>query len=167
MSLSGRIGRGFGILLAIFFVAGCASAPRVSAPLDENKSQWSGRLAIKVLSTPVQAFSADFELQGSPQEGLLTFTTPLGSTLARLRWDAAQAVLQTTGEPQQFDSLSALTRHATGTDIPVAGLFDWLRGRTVDTPGWDADLTDLAAGRIKARKLGPDVAAELKIILDR
>lgn len=167
MSLSGRIGRVFGILLAIIFIAGCAIVPRVSVPFDENKSQWSGRLAIKVLSTPVQAFSADFELQGSAQEGILTFTTPLGSTLARLHWNATQAALQTTGEPQQFASLNALTRHATGTDIPVASLFDWLRGRTVDTPGWDADLTDLATGRITARKLGPDVAAELKIILDR
>jgi outer membrane lipoprotein LolB len=164
---SGRIRRGLGILFAIIFIAGCAIKPRASGPFDENISRWSGRLALKVLSTPVQAFSADFELQGSAQEGLLTFTTPLGSTLARLRWDAAQAVLQTTGEPQQFDSLNALTRHATGTDIPVASLFDWLRGRTVDTPGWDADLTDLAAGRITARRSGPDVAVELKIILDR
>jgi outer membrane lipoprotein LolB len=119
------------------------------------------------LGTPPQALSADFELEGNAQDGSLVFTTPLGSTVARLRWSTTDATLQTTGDPTHFATLSALTQHTTGIEIPIASLFEWLRGRDIDTPGWEADLHDAALGRISARKLGPDAAAELKIILDR
>lgn len=128
---------------------------------------WQGRLALKVQSTPEQAFSADFDLQGTPQEGTLTFSTPLGTVLARLQWDALAATLQARGETRHFDSLEALTRHTTGTALPVASLFGWLQGHDVPAPGWEVDLQDLPAGRLTARKLGPDAPAELKILLDR
>jgi outer membrane lipoprotein LolB len=124
-------------------------------------------LALKVHTEPVQAFSADFDLLGNAQVGSLTFTSPLGSTLARVQWDASTATLRTSGEPQHFNSLDALTRHMVGTSLPVASLFSWLQGVEVDTPGWDADLHDLPAGRLNARRLAPQTPAELKIILDR
>lgn len=124
-------------------------------------------MALKVQSTPVQAFSADFDLQGNAQTGSLTFISPLGNTLARLRWDADAAQLQTQGEPQRFESLAALTRHTTGTDLPIASLFAWLQGQDLPTPGWEADLSALPSGRLNARRLEPEVPAELKIILER
>ncbi len=124
-------------------------------------------MALKVQSTPVQAFSADFDLQGDAQTGSLTFISPLGNTLARLEWNADAAQLQTQGAPQRFESLAALTRHTTGTELPIASLFAWLQGQDLPTPGWEADISALPSGRLSARRLEPEVPAELKIILDR
>jgi len=154
-------------LLAIVLIAGCASNTRARDPNDSLSSRWQGRLSLKVDSTPVQAFSADFDLQGDAHAGSLSFFSPLGSTLARLQWDADGALLQTAGEAQHFDSLNNLTRHATGATLPVASLFEWLRGNAPFTPGWEVDLHELPIGRLMARRVAPDTPALLKIILDR
>jgi outer membrane lipoprotein LolB len=154
-------------LLAIILIAGCAVNTRVEGPFDSNNSHWQGRLMLKVHSEPVQALSADFDLQGDAQVGRLSLFTPLGTTAARLEWDAHGAQLQTTGELQQFESIDALTRHSTGTVLPIASLFEWLKGVESVTPGWKVDLHELADGRFSAQRLPPDVPAELKIILDR
>ena len=124
-------------------------------------------MALKVQTTPAQAFSADFELQGSPLAGSLTFLSPLGTTAALIQWDAQSARLQTTGEPQRFETLSALMQHTTGTDLPVTSLFAWLQGINTTTPGWEVDLGGLTDGRLSAKRLGPDAPAELKIIFER
>lgn len=116
---------------------------------------------------PAQSFSADFDLQGDVKAGLLTFFTPLGTTVARLQWSRDGAYLQASGETLHFESLDALTLHATGTVLPVAGLFAWLKGEQPDTPGWLADLQDLPNGRLTARRAFPEPTAQLKIILER
>lgn len=154
-------------IITIISIAACASNTRVKGQFDAGNPHWQGRLSLKVLSTPVQAFSADFDLQGTPQAGELTFTSPLGSTLARLQWDKSGAVLQTTGAPERFESLAALTRQATGTELPIASLFSWLQGKHLATPGWEADLQALPMGRLSAKRLGPEAPAELKIVLDQ
>ncbi len=156
-----------GIAFATLFIAGCASNTRAIGPLDAQTAVWQGRLSVKVFSDPPESSSASFELTGNPQTGSLTLFTPLGSTVAELRWTPAQATLRTRGEPQHFGSLQALVQHATGTDIPIAALFAWLQGDQATAPGWEADLQNRADGRISARKLAPAPAAELKVILDR
>jgi len=155
------------LALAIVFIAGCASPTRARDPNTEHSAHWQGRLSLKVDSTPVQAFSADFDLQGDAVVGSLSFFSPLGSTLARLQWGANGAQLQTTGEPQHFESLDALTRHTTGAVLPVASLFEWLKGSSPPTPGWDVDLSALPDGRLTAQRVEPETPAQLKIILDR
>lgn len=130
-------------------------------------AHWQGRLVLKVQSEPMQAFSADFDLQGDARDGRLSFFTPLGTTAARLDWNEQGAQLQTTGEPQQFESIEALTRHISGAVLPIASLFQWLSGMDPLTPGWQVDLQDLPHGRINARRMPPEIPAELKIILDR
>lgn len=132
-----------------------------------DDSHWQGRLALKVHSTPVQAFSANFDLQGNAQAGELSFFTPLGSTAARLQWGAVGAQLQTTGEPQHFDSLDALTLHTTGATLPISSLFAWLQGQDPITPGWQVDLRELSTGRLRAQRLPPETPADLTVILDR
>lgn len=167
MTTGVRFGLHFVLVFAILLIAGCASNTRAIATNDADTPHWQGRLALKIQSTPAQAFSADFDLQGSAQTGGLVFFTPLGSTIARLQWNAGAAVLQTNGEPQHFESLAALTRYTTGADLPIASLFSWLQGNDMPTPGWEVDLSSLPSGRLSARRLGPDAPAELKIILDR
>jgi outer membrane lipoprotein LolB len=155
------------LAFALFFIAGCATPTRAPGSFDINTSQWQGRLALKVASTPPQAFSSNFDLQGSALTGSLTLSTALGSTLARMQWGPGFAMLQTTGEPTQFESLPALVRHVTGTDLPIDQLFTWLQGENTNTPGWDVDFANLAQGRLTARHAGPQGDTELKIILDR
>lgn len=122
---------------------------------------------MRMHSDPVQAFSADFELRGDPQAGSLSFFSPLGNTLARLEWSASTAVLQTGAEQQHFASLAALTRHATGSELPVASLFAWLQGVASDAQGWTADLQNVSTGRLRAWRVQPDPPVELTIILER
>ncbi|MES2947200.1 MAG: lipoprotein insertase outer membrane protein LolB [Pseudomonadota bacterium] len=158
------------LIAAIVFIAGCANMTRARGPFIQNNpddGHWQGRLALKVHGTPAQAFTANFELQGNAQAGLLSFFTPLGSTAARLQWDAAGAQLQTNGEPQQFASLDALTLYTTGASLPVTSLFAWLKGNEPVTPGWQVDLRELPTGRLRAQRMAPDVPADLTIILDQ
>ena len=154
-------------VFAVFLIAGCAVNSGSGDALQPHGAQWQGRLMLKVQSDPIQAFSADFDLQGDAQAGSLTFFTPLGSTAARLDWNGQGAQLQTTGEPQQFESLEALTLQTIGTVLPMASLFEWLKGMDPVTPGWRADLRDLSSGRLHAQRLAPEIPADLKIILDR
>jgi outer membrane lipoprotein LolB len=155
------------VLFSTFLVAGCAINTGASSAFRDQNSLWQGRLLLKVYSEPIQAFSADFELQGDAQLGRLSFFTPWGSTAARLEWTPQGARLQTTGQPQHFESLGALTLHTTGATLPIASMFDWLKGQSPETPGWQVDLKDLANGRFSARRMAPETPAELKIILER
>jgi outer membrane lipoprotein LolB len=135
--------------------------------LTPDDVRWLGRLALTVRGEPPQAFSAEFELVGTPRAGVLIFYSPLGSTVARLQWDANGAELQSSGETQHFDTLDALTLHTTGAVLPVASLFAWLRGESVDTPGWEADLRHIGDGRLQAQRHAPEPAADLRIVLER
>jgi outer membrane lipoprotein LolB len=76
-------------------------------------------------------------------------------------------MLRTNGKTRNFDSVESLVTHATGAAIPVAALFDWLRG--IDTPvaGWQPDLSLLAQGRLRARRVEPSPPADLRVVLDR
>lgn len=154
-------------LFATFLIAGCAH--RISANADfPAEAQWNGRLAIKVQTEPPQAFSADFELGGSPQSGLLVFFTPLGTTAARLQWAPGVATLVADGETRQFDSLTALAQQATGAELPVRALFDWLNGQATEVPGWTVDLSRLQQGRLQAARAAAALpAVELRIVLQR
>ena len=87
-----------------------------------------------------------FELKGSARAGELTLFNPLGGTLAALAWGPGSATLRGNGQAREFDSVDALVAHATGSAIPVAALFDWLRGTNTPVPGWQADLSQLEAG---------------------
>jgi outer membrane lipoprotein LolB len=154
-------------LVATFFIAGCAHRTGANGAFPAE-AQWNGRLALKVQTEPPQAFSADFELGGNPQSGLLVFFTPLGTTAARLQWAPGVATLLADGETRQFDSLAALAQQATGAELPVRALFDWLNGRATEVPGWTVDLSRLEQGRLQAaRAEGVLPAVDLRIVLQR
>jgi outer membrane lipoprotein LolB len=155
-----------GLLVALLLLGGCASQRTPPDTTTANESHWQGRLAVKVFSKPVQAFSANFDLQGRPAKGALVLSSPMGTTLASMQWDAQSATLIANGQMQQFDSLQDLALQATGADIPVASLFAWLDGRAEAVPGWQVDLSELPDGRLQAQHT-EEVQSELKIILER
>jgi outer membrane lipoprotein LolB len=154
-------------VLALFFIAGCAHPVRPAGQINSENGPWTGRLALQVQDNQSQSFSAGFELNGQAQAGELTLFTPLGGTLAVLRWVPGSAMLKANGRERRSDSLDALVVSATGSSIPVAALFDWLRGTNTPVPGWQADLSQLAQGRLRAQRLEPPPVADLRVVLDR
>ena len=155
----------FGLALGL---AGCAQPVRTSAPVGPTASSWSGRLALQVEDNSTQPVSAGFELRGNAEAGEMTLLNPLGGTLAALVWAPGTATLRSSSGPaRQFESLEALAAHVTGTPIPVAALFDWLAGIDTPVPGWQADLSQLSQGRVRARRLQPLPVADLRLALDR
>jgi outer membrane lipoprotein LolB len=155
-------------LLALgLLLAGCAT-PQRQAPTDPQTPLWTGRLALTVEDNQSQSFSAGFELQGRAEAGQLTLFNPLGGTLAVLAWTPGGATLSAVGDPvRRFASVEALALEATGAPLPITALFDWLRGVDTAVAGWQADVSQLAQGRLRAKRSSPPPAAELRVALDR
>jgi len=123
-------------------------------------------LALRIDSEPVQSFSAGFELTGGAQAGKLTAFSPFGGTLAELRWSPGAARLRSDGKDQEFASIDALTRNAFGSELPIGALFRWLAGENPPVDGWQADLSQLASGRLEARRVAPAPSVLLRLVLD-
>lgn len=152
---------GLGGLLALALV-GCASPPPSPVP---DARLWEGRLSLQVAGTPPQSFTAAFELQGDARSGRLLLNSPLGNTVATVRWRPGEALLHQADNTQVFTGLDQLTAQLTGTEVPVAALFAWLDGQTtLSAPGWQADLSQHAAGRLSAVRKQPLPKAELRVV---
>ena len=110
-------------------------------------------------------------LNGNAQTGDLSLSTPLGSILAQLSWTPQQAVLTTNNETRRFGSTEALLLEVTGTELPLAALFDWLAGRDTPVTGWQTDLSQMnnpdTAPRLTAKRSAPLPAVELRVVLDK
>lgn len=154
------------LLLTAFLLASCATAPSDDAPTTPRAGQWIGRLAVVVATDPPGQFHAGFDLTGTADSGRLTLTSPLGSTLAVLRWAPGQALLRQGNEERNFGSIDALVAEATGTVLPVRALFAWLHGAPEPADGWQVDLSQLDDGRLIARRQAPPPATELRVVLD-
>ncbi len=171
-------GRAAALLLCGALLAGCALRP---PPPPLAGERFAGRLAIKVDGHPERSSSAGFELSGSADAGWLLLTTPLGTTAAKAVWQQGQAELESAGTTQRFDSLDALVQAAVGEDLPLAALFDWLRGRP--WPGaasaarddgvagfnqlsWQVDLSRQREGVVDALRRAPSPALNVRVRLD-
>lgn len=122
-------GRSAALLLALGLGA-CASVQQGAAPVVGEAL--SGRLAVRVDASggaAARSENAAFELQGNAQAGRLNLATPLGSVVAQARWSPGSVMLITPQGERRFDDLDALTQEVLGESVPVAALFDWLRGR--------------------------------------
>lgn len=163
-----RIARLVACCLALgLWLAGCTT-PERQPPADPQARVWTGRLALTVEGSQGQSFSAGFELQGRSETGQLTLFNPLGGTLAVLAWAPGSATLSTAGDPvRRFASVEALALEATGAPLPIAVLFDWLHGVATPAAGWEADVSQLATGRLRAQRSAPPPAADLRVALDR
>jgi outer membrane lipoprotein LolB len=158
-----RRGSALALAAAALLLAGCVQLP----PRLGNASELSGRLAVRVDDQPVRQWSAAFELSGNARHGQLNLVSPLGTVLAQARWSPGLAELATPEGTRRFDSLDQLGEQALGERIPLAALFDWLRGLPwAEAPwtshldnspgfmqlGWFVDLSRLAEGAIDARR---------------
>ena len=183
MSRSGRAVRGLATSGLLALLVACAGVPRT--PLPNGVDSLSGRLAVRVDAAegaPARSVNAAFELRGSPDAGQLDLSTPLGNVLARARWAPGSVVLATPQGERLFNDLDELTREVLGESLPIAAMFDWLRGRpwpgaesratVAPTPqgfkqlGWVVDLAGFDEHRVDARRGGPP-AVTVRARLDR
>jgi outer membrane lipoprotein LolB len=153
--------------LTMYLVAACATPQRASSLKSIENNSYAGRISLTVQSEPVQTFAGGFDLQGTLAAGELSLFTPLGSTVAVLRWSPSVAELQNGGQTQQYPSVQAMLERTTGAAIPLEALFAWLRGEAATAPGWLADLSRHAEGRISAQRNDPAPPAQLRIVLER
>jgi outer membrane lipoprotein LolB len=166
-------------------LSACAIAPpappRSAATNDGNLS---GRMSVRIDATdvtPSRAVSAAFELSGNAQQGRLDLNTPLGTTLARARWEPGSVAVNTPQGDSTYVDLPSMTRALFGEDLPVVALFDWLRGRpwpgapsTAATPpsadfaqlGWEVDLAQYSQRMVNAKRAqAPSVSVRVKLDL--
>jgi outer membrane lipoprotein LolB len=163
-------------------LAACATVDKGRHAEPEGESI-SGRLSVRVDATPTAAarsVSAGFDLQGGPSAGRLDLSTPLGTVLAQARWSPGQAVLTTSEGTRDFADMDALTLEMLGESLPVAALFDWLRGRPwplapseASAPpeaagfrqlGWRVDTGRFAEGWVEARRAqAPQVTVRARV----
>ena len=154
------------LTLAVALLVGACAQPPLRTALPGQRTSWVGRLALQIDSDPPQSMSAGFELRGNAQSGELSLFTPLGSTLARLVWAPGDARLLWNGRERNFDSMDALTREATGTELPIAGLFQWLADIPAQIPGWSADLQNLPDGKLAAHRQSPAPEVKLRLVFE-
>jgi outer membrane lipoprotein LolB len=170
------------VLLVLSLTSGCQTPQQPQPQVSESVSAapasvWpstpapqqrplTGRLALTVYSEPTQSWVASFELRGDARQGSLLVFSPLGSVLSTLRWSPENVVLGAGDKTIAYASLADLTQAATGTPLPIEALFDWLAGKPSTAPGWQADLSRQAQGRISAVRTAPEPRAELRVVLD-
>ncbi len=157
-------------LVAMIFIAGCATSISHDAQTSSEHRLWHGRLAVHVPAdpgrSPARHFAGEFALSGNAMTGRLDLYTPLGITVASLSWTPSLALLRSEGDVHSFGSLEALVRQTLGTELPVGALFGWLAGESTDVAGWSVDLSEQSSGRITARQTEPHQAAEIRLIIE-
>jgi len=178
-------------LSALMLVQGCATAPRpLAGPVI------AGRLAVRSEAAPgrdARSESGQFELSGSPAQGQLVLTSPIGTVVARARWSAPETAgaqsgagsdieLEADGRTRRFDNFDDLTEAALGQSLPLAAMFDWLAGRpwphapatfeadrgAFEQLGWRVDRSRLDSdGLVAADRPLPPPALHVRVKLDR
>jgi len=131
-----------------------SACAHLAPPHGAGTQVLSGRLSVRVDSEPVRAMSAAFELSGDARAGALVLTSPIGSTLAQARWAPGEAVLETPSSRTSYPDLDTLAEQTLGERVPLAALFDWLRGR----PWPGAASQGLASGEPGFTQMGWRVA---------
>jgi len=151
-------------LFGTLVLTGCATPSR--PVVQNNPTEWQGRISVQVLGDSPSAMSASFLLRGNANNGALDLYSPLGITLATLQWTPQRVQLIDGGKPQYFSSLAELTEKTTGAALPIEALFAWLQGRNDTATGWQADLTASSQGSLVARRTAPLPEVTLRIKLE-
>ncbi|HEU4457909.1 MAG TPA: outer membrane lipoprotein LolB [Methylibium sp.] len=140
-------------------LAGCAA---LAPPVPGDRL--AGRLAVQVEGDAQRSFSSAFELSGSAERGRLVLTSPLGTQMGRAEWSPGRAELDDGRQQRHYADLQDLAEQALGERVPIAALFDWLRGRpTPGAPsepqpggfeqlGWRVDVSRRDAGLVEAKR---------------
>lgn len=171
--------------MAALAIAAAVALSACASLQEPGADSLAGRLSVRIegeSGEPVRSLSASFRLLGDADRGSLDLSSPLGTMLAQARWSPGQVLLVTAQGRTPYADLPALTRDLLGEPLPVAALFDWLRGRpwpgaasSASHPpdeagfvqlGWQVTLARFDEGWIAARRAAPPVVT-LRAKLDR
>ena len=159
----------FSVVMLVLLSA-CAHPPQQAANNSANSiaiGHWQGRLTMRVAKTPPEQFSTAFEMSGHAEQGQLHLLSPLGTTLAVVRWNPQGASLQQSNDTQQFASMDELTQGLTGTALPLPQLLIWLDRAGPAVAGWQIKAEVLKNGRrVLAERQQPLPALQLTLLLD-
>ena len=128
----------------------CSHTPRQAANNTSSTAvigHWEGRLTMRVAKNPPEQFSTAFEMSGHAEQGQLHLLSPLGTTLAVVRWNPQGASLQQSSDIQQFASMDELTQGLTGAALPLPQLLIWLDRAGPAVAGWQIKAEALKKGR--------------------
>lgn len=135
--------------LMCLLLAACATPQKIGGTGAVGAFDRTGRFAISVnpsFGAP-EAVQGGFAWHDEGRELTLDLANPLGSILARVQVMPGHALLtRANGTTEQAPGPDALVELVLGSPIPVAGLRDWLRGRTGSSPA--AKLERNEAGQI-------------------
>jgi outer membrane lipoprotein LolB len=154
----------------IVLLTACSHAPRhvaVDPTNPEAIGHWEGRLTLRVEKNPPEQFSTAFEMTGRPEQGQLSLLSPLGTTLAMVRWNPQGASLQQGSDLQNFASMDELTLRLTGAALPLPQLMAWLDRTGPPVNGWNIQAEMLKSGRrVLAQRHQPLPTLQLTVLLD-
>ena len=178
------------VAMALALLLAACATPPPRAP----GAYFGGRLLVRTDATAsegAKSLAGQFELSGGPRQGQLLLNSPIGTAVARARWQLAALgataggadliELDTGGPPRSYASLDAMVVDALGERLPLAALFDWLAGRPwPEAPatlsadgshfsqlGWVVDRSALAAERrIEAVREDPP-GLRVRVVNDR
>jgi outer membrane lipoprotein LolB len=168
------------LIAAPVLLSACQSLP--PTPPSEGPAL-TGRLAVRVEGDARRSFSAAFELRGEAEAGSMSLISPLGSQMGRADWSPALGVQLHDGDgTRRYRRLDDMAVDLTGEALPIAALFDWLRGRPwpgaprgeLVEPGhsgfrqlgWDVQLERLADGSLVAVRDLPPPRVTVRVKLD-
>lgn len=148
-SWSKRYGALMCAVLLCVFLAACATPQRIGGTGASPAFERTGRFALTVSHSGggQDAVQGGFAWRDDGRELTLDLANPLGSTLARVQVIPGHALLtRSNGTQEQAPDPDALVEQVLGSPMPVAGLRDWLRGRTGASPS--SQLEKNEAGQI-------------------
>lgn len=157
-----------GLLVVVLVLLGACSTITHDPQLGGNI--WTGRLLVRTLSSPPQAFSAGFVLEGQADRGQLSLLSPIGTTVSVIRWDGHSATWQHDRQTTAYPDINTLMQQATGSVIPIGAIFATLNGEQGSSAdGWTIDASQLPQNRLHASRQASDTqaAVEVRIVLDR
>lgn len=155
-------------LAVLVSLSGCAmfsGPPR--QPELEKIGHWQGRLSLKVLQEPPEHISANFEINGRPEQGELALFSPIGTTLAVARWNPNSAELLEGQKVKSFVSVQAMTHQLTGNSLPLPEIMTWLDHDGAELPGWTLKSENTPnSRRVFAKRQTPLPMLELTLVID-
>lgn len=109
------------------------AAPRVY----HESISLGGRLSLRYEQNGAeQSMHGSFTWEQQPRHTLVTFSSPLGQTVATIAITPAMSTLTQAGQaPRSAPDVDALAADALGWPLPISGLRYWLQGFGIDRHG--------------------------------
>ena len=133
----------------ILTLAGCAAAPPIQQPvtrpakIEHAAFALNGRIAV---NHDGNRSSASVRWTHHPANDEILLLAPLGQTVARIRRDAGEVVLDTSDKHYTAEDTEELTQRVLGWHLPLQGLQYW--ALALPAPESKADIEHDANGRV-------------------